>query len=162
VEAPKLAAALSAAIVAILGQCTGTHALSSVGDEIFMRLVVAAWHSMAWRERRSWERMADHKEVYDASHLVVANACTGTRMLARSCWMSATVLSLYGVSRAGHIHVLVRMYVSTPADKPDPNYRASTSLSAEWTTANPYYTQPTASRASFFFCRTMPAAMGSQ
>jgi hypothetical protein len=57
------------------------------------------------KKQRAWERMADHKGVYDASYLFVASACTGTRMLARSCWMSATMLSLHGVSQAGYIQV---------------------------------------------------------
>lgn len=72
---------------------------------IFKRLVVvAAWHSITWHGERqqAWERMADHKGVYDASHLLVANACTGTRMLARSCWMSATMLFLYNPKRDTH------------------------------------------------------------
>lgn len=49
---------------------------------------------MAWRAQLAWERMADLEGVCDASHLLLENACTGTRMLTRSCWMSATTLFL--------------------------------------------------------------------
>lgn len=94
---------LSAAIAAIFGQCTGT--LNSRRGAIFKRLGVAAWHGEHNWLGNAW---LTTKGVYDASHLFLENACTGTRMLIRSCWMSATMLlvslCMDSVSQAGYTY----------------------------------------------------------
>lgn len=77
---------------------------------------------MAWQLQRPWERMADHKGVYDASHLnAVCCKCLYRYEDARP-FMSATMPALRGISQAGYIPV------QSVQQMPDPSYRARTSL----------------------------------